>query len=43
MLTFFIPCIVSQDQDHQQDLFLFDPDSTGKAAWEVLGLFFIIY
>ena len=25
------------------DIFLFDPDSSVKAAWEVMGLIFIIY
>ena len=41
-LNFYL-YIVSQDQDNQKDILLFDPDSTGKAAWEVMGLFFIIY
>ena len=31
------------NSEENSDVFLFNPDSTGKAAWEVLGLFFILY
>lgn len=35
--------LVAQHSESSKDKFLFSPDSTGKAAWEVLGLVFIIY
>ena len=35
--------IVASNTDHHKDKFLFDPDSQGKAMWEIAGLFFIIY
>jgi len=35
--------IVAQNSENNKDIFLFDPDSSYKAAWEVTGLFFIIY
>jgi hypothetical protein len=35
--------LIAQNSESKHDIFLFNPDSTGKAAWEVAGLFFIIY
>ena len=34
---------IAQNTDNRKDSIIFSPDSTGKAAWEVAGLFFIIY
>lgn len=35
--------LIAQSSEENKDIFLINPDSTGKAAWEVAGLFFIIY
>ena len=35
--------LIAQNSETNTDIFLFNPDSTGKATWEVVGLFFIIY
>jgi hypothetical protein len=43
LVSLIISNIVSMNSENLKDKWIFNPDSTGKAAWEVAGLFFIIY